>query len=327
MTPCHPANLAGVLLLLALANVEARGSDLAQRFRADYPAASQKLRQYYSSLRATWRQTGGDGDRRIEFAANGGLLRSVVEQLSETRDAKAGESWASVANPELSFVLHRKAGKSDYYVVRMSDAESATTYAKAAETVRLNAPPPTTPYCFIDRPIDEWLKETDVAIVAMTQPVQGKPNLIRVEWQALPREDLTRKGWFLFDSESCWALVEYHFDLAQKIRGRDEWTYSIQKLYAEYEGKDGDVPVLKRVRRSAIMSGKENPLYEFRLDKTTPGPVPTREFTLAAFGIGMKPVRTIPLAYYLAGLALLTFVIAVCINYKQWRAEREEATP
>jgi len=150
--------LIGLFLLssLAVATAGARGdtgSDSARRrFLAEYPEASKRLENFYIKIIINFTRKDGRGNyEEYEFSQTGGPPRLV--RLVSNRDEP---SYASVADPALSFRLKQDSKSSRYSVINM-DSHDPDSYQLRGKLIRATALPAFAPYAYYSRSIRDMV--------------------------------------------------------------------------------------------------------------------------------------------------------------------------
>lgn len=171
---------AGWFVPLAFAAGTAFGDDATiRRFKAEYPAASQKLQTFYSNLRMSGTESRENVSTRWEFCGNGESLRTVV-------GSKSGASYVSVANAKLSFDLKKPADSSRYSVTTMGSA-TEKELDSLAHTIRKKAYPAAVSYAILTDPISGFIAEKSFRIGDAREVDGPGGKVIRVDWENSPQ--------------------------------------------------------------------------------------------------------------------------------------------
>lgn len=286
-----------------------------REFKNEYPAASRKLREFYSNLRMSGTETYEKDTKNWEFRGNGQSLRSVVERND-------GTSIVFVANEKLSFDLNKPSGSSQF-AVKMLGSASPAEFAELERAIRRNTTPSNAAFAMLTDPIENWLEDKDFRFVDAHASDGPAGKIVKVDWKLSVPGVSERVGTFDFAADGTWVLraYEFHFDHKDPKSGQ-VWRLG-QQVVVEYEGQKDGIPLVKRVRSWGSGPGGKSPETVWEVTGLVPGPVPQAEFELAAFGISTAPVgEPTPVAYYLLTLSAMAGLLVLVFRYLQHRAEK-----
>jgi len=286
------------LCFLTITASAARGDDsIRRRFQSEFPAATEKLKEFYANLRIAGTEMHASDVRRWEFCGHGQLMRSVVE-------LKDGSITVNVFDPKLSFNLKRLSGSSGYSVTELG-AASPNEVKTLVMAVRKGTRAACAPFCTIE-PVTELISEANFKWKDAKELDTAGGKVYRVSWDA----SIPEKKVFCtidFAADGSWAVRGYELRYPETRIG----TGSNAKIaeiarYAvvEYRGEQAGVPLVSRMRLWSSGPGGKSPETIIEVNDLKPGAVALKEFTLAAFGISTAPAaQPTPVAYYLLGLS------------------------
>ena len=291
------------------------------KFLKDYDEAMPKILDIYENLKLECNESfQANGEKHWEYARDGHSSRWVEV------DPKTGEASALVSNPGLSFKLSRNAGSADYTVTRIADSSprALKSYVASIEARTLPAFAPFRAY--LEKPINEFLKEKNCTIHSIAWEGQSPSRLIRVDWEITPSKPKgkTRYGKFEILPDAGWVLKSYaiYFKDGYKDQATGQ-TFDLGRGGdLEYQGDEDGIPLIKRATTwTSAVNKVAGPTFE--VTKIVAGPVPKEEFTLASFDVVTKPVASrTPVMYPLLALSAACGVGVLLLRYLRDRASR-----
>lgn len=321
----------GALLVLALVAIAAgteaaaHGAeidrDLLNRFRREYPAAVDRLRGFYSTLRIemqnTWPEpiSGSTPESRVlRYAARGDLLR--LDTVATIAD-KSQES-VSVANPRASFRLTPSRSGGGYTV------DTIDGYAERLLTLRIGAVALFAPFGFYEFAMDELVYQPGFEWTGFGFDGNGSSGLVKGEFRAISAEESLLSGWFLFAPDQHWALRGWYLRAQLKDREQGPGHRECKITYDERLHPSG-FPLLKRAEYTTVFDPMANrrmvELYE--VTKIEQVDVPESEFTLPAFGLPDVVAPSDPQRRFLWILVAVAIVLLVLFTVA-WNRRRKQ---
>jgi len=260
-------------------------------FLARYEPAAKRLEEFYSNVEmravstsAEWpayNDTGGRRSTRVVFRANGDLMRVDATIVSEDDSLAKGRTSVRVANPKGSFLAGRGAGKADFVLLGMDP-----DYGASVQTIRATHLAVAAPFAWLGAPIADTIRsDAAITLTRIEETSQDGEPVVKVFW-----EDQRAVGWFLFLKDRSWALREYSFwakDLTpEKLRTQPD-RYFVSRAAIEYGDTHDGIPLLKTAKywRETGPARQPRLVETIVVEELVAGPVPEREFTLAALGI------------------------------------------
>jgi hypothetical protein len=291
--------------LLSISNVILADTDsaLEQRFRNEYPAASQRLEAFYSTCRITAIQESPackgtqctTSKTRFEYLRNGSRYRLLARNLQPTDQAPtradqqaaseqfSGRAGAALIGDEGAFQLDR-AGAAEPFVVFKADSRETLV-----EIVAYSFPPAVAAYYLRELPLALFMRTPQFEIKRASLEGAASEPLARIEWESSvtdPKDGVVRLwGWVLLSPNNGWVIRETCVSVGTaEIPHAHTTTVQIG-----YEGKLDGSPILKRVsttRESGPERKKSEPTT-WRIT-TFSREAPLEEFNLATFGVSSK---------------------------------------
>ena len=314
--------IAGLIPLLTLASVtssarEGESGPAHDRFLAEFPAANNKLEDYYRHLKIYFVRTEyPNGDVcDFEFFRNGNSIRVAELEGAPHQDGTPYNAY--VVSDELIFKLHQPTANSPYSVKALgkgspSDQKSWTNRVLSPSLAALaNAP-----YgALLPGSIQGLISEKSLKIKAVEQLADGA---IRVDWDCVSPDILKCRGIFTFLPDQCWAIRDYTIrvvDRKQKMTKQslpDFCEYGV----IEYAGSDNGVPLVRKVEMWAGLGESKNRWFTFDVKDITHEMVPKDQFTLESFSVRTRPApRQVPIAYYLLALSAISALAVLGLRY------------
>jgi len=302
------------LLLVTMTLTAARGQDSVRpRFEAEFPAATQKLREFYTNLRMSGTETDKDDIHQWEFCGNAELMRSVVTR-------KDGSVAVIVADPKLSFYLDKAPGSSHFAVSGMGPA-TPHDYADLVLTIWRKSLPSSAPFTILTESIADFVSEKSFKWKEAHEVDAPGGKVFRVGWENVRRGAPKLLGTFDFAADGSWALrgFEMHFPETKNTK-TGQLLDTARHCVVEYQGQEAGVPLVHKLRlwNSGPSGNGSETIIE--VTELKPGAVARQEFTLAAFGVSTSPAAApIPVAYYLLGLSALAALFVLGLRYASRR--------
>lgn len=293
--------------------------DARARFNNEYGTASQKLKEAGGSVCFEEVQTNvrdnGNETTEVIYRSNG---ESLLYRLREKKNDGMRE-YVIVATPKRTFYLSKPA-KQDNFVLKNLAGESE--YDHAVTVIRLNARLAFLPYCYLEMPIVDFLKQPDVSVVDVSETDHAGARAVRVSWQRPRRmpdgREYEELGWFLLSPDDTWALREYEV-------GAKGYPSRIRGVVRYGERKD-NVPVASEFESWKEKDEKRSAVFSVRASKVQLTPAKPAEFTLRAFGLPevgevVASSGQSMLKYWLLGLGALSGVIAASLRWYVYRKQ------
>lgn len=282
----------------------------ASRFDAEYPAAYQKLKDFYSRSQIEIRENLKDGIYTYKYFGDGTSFRCDETFRPESDTVRPLPDHVMVANPELSFRLSKGPKSADFSVLTMGKAEGRNLEG-VIDMIRLRATPAFAPYCLLEFPIPEFIKTKTFRKIREVNVTNGGVNRVRIEWDCPISRDHKRTGYFDFDPDRCWAMTEYQFQYEQLSKLDGKVKTSGRNARIVYSGQVDGVPLIKSIEIRPLGAVNEPPASTTSVASLLPGAAPKSAFRPEAFGLGVKATPPTPLAAYLIALATLSGAAAV----------------
>lgn len=295
----------------------------ASRFDAEYPAAFQKLNEFYSRSRITIKEVTKDGSLTYKYSGNGVSFRCDETSRFDCDERPAPEH-VIVANPELSFRLSKGVDSDNFSVLSMGKAEGRKLEGMV-NMIRLRATPAFASYCFFEFPIPEFIKQNSYKKIHETRVTYGATDRIRIEWDSPMSKDRKRTGYFEFDPDRCWAITEYQIQFERFDKTKDRVVTSGRNARIEYSGQIAGVPLIKAIEIRPLGVGDAPPSSTLSVESLLPGAAPDAAFKPEAFGLGVKAAPPAPLAAYFLALAGLSAATAIGFRLLRNRQDRGRA--
>lgn len=283
------------------------------RFLAEYPAASEKLEDYYRHVRIYFSRTDNYRGDIVEYE----LLREGDSlRLVELDGKRSGEPYyAKVVDPDLVFKLKQSTTRSPYSVTIMGKC-NPTDYKGWANVTLSNAAIALAPYgAYLPGSIRELL-----AVKALT--VRSARELddrsIEVEWEGGGAGLAKSRGAITFLPDACWAVRDYAIRFIVPKGAKPPID---QYGHVDYQGYDHGIPIVQRLQMWRAVGDERDPSFTFEVKDLVHGPVPKEEFTLGAFAVRTSPTPLpVPVMYYLLALSALCAVMVLVLRYVRNRA-------
>ncbi|MBX9788905.1 MAG: hypothetical protein K2Y37_08300 [Pirellulales bacterium] len=318
--PCTPrrvlpraGGLIAVALPLALGPSFAAGAVSKEEFLAQYEPDAARLQEFYGNVRLSarvansgWPQEAHNIQQEIVLRGGRGSLR--LDRTTSQGERPGTAAW--VATPTRSFAAFARPGQSSYSLEDLSGQ-----YAGAVAGMRLRCPLTAAPYGILEDRITDFIRFEDLTVTRLerTTDEQGAA-LAKLHYERHSEDDGQRYeqyGWLSFYPDRCWALREYSFGAKDPNKTR------IRALL-DYAGDQEGVPLLKRAEywyESGPPPRKRSLVQTFEVTELVPGPVPEKEFTLAAFGLPeVEQAAPSKLPYVIVFLGLLALVAGIMLR-------------
>jgi hypothetical protein len=309
-----------------------------RRFLSEYPAALSAWESRCARSEGTYRLTEHDpkkkeaSQREILAIFKCKLPAMSVLELTHTRNG-ALERAVSGYNDKYAFSLKKATEGGEYAVESLQPIRRPEDVPGNSLVRKMLRPVLWVPYA-IPFSIDRMVSSPRFMVRAISPVSRNGKDMLRIEfdWPNDPsRKKPTRgkdtggfEGFILVSPQEKWVL--YEFECRQKSgAGRSGWRGS-----ADYQGTVDGFPIPKRVAHQVlklpegdVVSSYAYDFLDFRF-----ADVPDNEFTLARFGVPesvlepAKVARNGRLGYWLAGLAVLAVLLAVCLKIVSSRAAR-----
>jgi hypothetical protein len=290
-----------------------------EEFLAEYAPAAARLEEFYSNLRlgarvanSGWPQEARNIQQEIVIRGGHGSLR--LDRTTSEGERPGTAVW--VAAPTRSFNVFARPGQSSY---AMEDL--GTRSAVAVAGMRLRCPLTAAPYGILEDRITDFIKFDDLTVTRLerTTDEQGAA-LAKLHYERHGEDDGQRYeqyGWLAFYPDRCWALREYSFGAKDPNKTRI-------RARLDYAGDKDGVPLLKRAEywyESGPPPRKRSLVQTFEVTELVPGPVPEKEFSLAAFGLpDIEQAAPSGLPYLVVFLGILTLVAGILL--RRWLVAR-----
>ncbi len=247
-------------------------------------AATTKILKVYEQIKLECKETKVGGvEEPWTYARDGKSTRWM------TVDPKSGKSYALVADPTLSFKLHRDSAAEQYSVTRRSVAQR-----RSDETsIEVRSLPAFAPYrAYLECPAATFLADPNCSILEIVVIGQAPNRIVRVDWEMNPTtpQGKVRFGTFEFLPDSAWLLKSYsiYFRGGYKDEATGQFFDTGRGAELTYEGQCDGIPLVHKVATwTSAKERAEGPAYE--VTKIVSGPVPRAEFTLESFGDVITP--------------------------------------
>ena len=290
-----------------------------EEFLAEYGPAAARLEEFYSNLRLSarvansgWPQEARNIQQEIVIRGGRGSLR--LDRTTSQGDRPGTAVW--VAAPTRSFNVFARPGQSSYAL-----EDLGTRSAVAVEGMRLRCPLTAAPYGILEDRIADFIKFDDLTLTRLerTTDEQGAA-LAKLHYERhdeLDGQPTEQYGWLAFYPDRCWALHEYSF-------GAKDLNYTRIRALLDYAGDEEGVPLLKRAEywyESGPPPRKRSLVQMFEVTELVPGPVPEKEFSLAAFGLpDIEQAAPSGMPYLIVFLGILALVAGILLG--RWALAR-----
>jgi hypothetical protein len=302
------------LLLLTMTLTAARGEDSVRaRFEAEFPAATQKLRDFYTNMRMSGTVRDKDDIRQWEFCGNSELMRSVVKR-------KDGSVAVIVADPKLSFYLDKAPGSSRFAVSGMGPAPPHE-YGDLVLTIRRKSLLTCASFTIMTESIADFVAEKSFRWKDAHEVGAPGGKVFRVGWENVRLGAPKLLGTFDFAADGSWALRGFDMHFPETINTKSGQLMDVARHgVVEYQGQEAGVPLVHKLRLWNTGPGGSGSETIIEVAELKPGAVARGEFSLAAFGVSTSPAaEPIPVAYYLLGLSALSALVVLGLRYASRR--------
>lgn len=297
--------LAYLSLHIQSSTVQVSARDL---FLQDYCKHADVLIQFYSTIRLNARKAiKSEVDQTTQvtnyvYHANG--FRRRVDNESRSVNGRLSR----VFNPEVGhFVVHQELGE-PLYKIGLTQQKA---YGSKPIVILDETPIPSLTYCIMNEEIKDFARLQNVRIKEYQHIVKDDKPLAQLAFELTWPGDVIMQGHLLFDCERHWTVLEGSYKQINKP-SQHIWTI-------EYEGTKDGISLPKKVMgRYFDEKGQLSQTYTVEVLSLTPGPVPEREFTLAAFGLSDAVFQPyVPPWYYVQLVLVIAGLLAFCLW--QWR--------
>ena len=171
-------------------NADGSESDLVQRFRKEYPGASQRLEEFYGKtcmdLEFVRKRDDGDERHELRYRSNDGCYRIDFTSRDQER-----ASW--VASREYAFLAQSQGGA--YRLASMSSKD------RSAKTLRTKFRFPFVIYSILEVKISDLVKLSGFRIITAEEKTFKEGKLLSIGWEWSMNDDKgkpqTRVGWVI----------------------------------------------------------------------------------------------------------------------------------
>jgi hypothetical protein len=309
------------LALIAVTFTAAPEDDsLRRKFEAEYPAASRRLREFYTNVHMTGTETRKDGVRQWEFCGNAVLMRSVVE-------LKNGAAGVVVANPKLSFELDKASGANRFTVSAMGSAPPHE-YRDLVLAIWRRTLPSSAAFTIQSESITDFISEKSFRCKDVREVDSAGSKVLRLSWENFRSKAPKVSGSLDFVADGTWALTAFEIHFPETMNTKTgKFMDVVHHGVMEYDGKEAGMPLIHKLRIWDSGPGGKTDETVFEVTELKPGAVASEEFTLGAFGISTSPAaERVPVAYYLFGLSAVLALAVVGFRYMSHRKSRGVAS-
>lgn len=284
--------ITGVLaLIIAVPHTLHADAALVKRFRSEYPAASQAVKDFYTgvSMRvtetSTWTTETGQARYEHTLKTSGQNVLLRTETIEEPAGwPKGNATRAIVANTNLSFVVTQPQAKGPWQLDDISEylpsKQSPTLYARGVVA----------PYTFNTTDLSEMISRKDFRITAAEYVERNGRKLARIEFDR-SNDNYNTTGWIELSPDESWIINEYSLHSADKPNSKNpNPTSGDLHVTISYQESGEKLPWLHEVefvtiardRRGSVTLDGKNVYRVTEIERTA---TPSNEFKLAAFGI------------------------------------------
>jgi hypothetical protein len=302
-SPCRFAAFCLALLIAAFTATSVTFADtdsaLEQRFRDEYPAASQRLEAFYSicQMTAVRESPACKGPQctksktRFDYVRNGGHYKLLARYLlppqktptsgdqQSLSDQFTGRAGAALIGDEGAFKLCREDAAEAF------DVHKADSNEQMIEVVERSFPPACVPYYLCGKRLFEFMQAPEFKVEGATWLEAAGEPLARIEWESSvmhPKDGLIRFwGWVSLSPTNGWVIRETCVSV-----GNAEFPHAhTTTVQIGYDGKLEGMPILK-----TISVGSESGAERKKSEPTTwqvmtfSREAPLGEFTLSSLG-------------------------------------------
>jgi hypothetical protein len=286
-----------------------------------YGPALATLEEFYSHVRGRGTQVytnfHGRTAQDFEFAIDGPKHRLVKTLVEYSRDpGLVGKATVRVAHPNLSFQLQRMPSQKDFSI-QWAGFVQGDKYEREVSEFRESQQFICAAYSISGIPLGELFKWRDFAIRDVLKTTSDDKNLFQVNFAAKSPGGSTFSGWFTVCPDDAWAVQEYEV----RTYKEDPNAVGIGRGVVQYGDRFRGVPLVRSAQLSWLVNGETREHYDCSFSEMMYGPVPEKEFTLAAFGIPQPGplIGVPPLAYWAILFATLAFVASVMLRLRRGR--------
>jgi hypothetical protein len=247
---------------------------------------------------------------RREYAMSGGLERAVISRSDPEPFGRV-----IVANGEQSFVLRRNSGELSYYLEFRDLGEGFKKRLNEFRSMVVNASFST---AWFD--VSEAMESGLLSFGSIDPVEKDGHRYLRVDFEYKPQQGNVSKaaGWLLLDPARSWAIREYESRQEFRAKGAKPLT-----AYGRNDYADGEpLPKFREIYRKELVEDKNHTVRVavFRVKSWSYEPTPSKDFTLAAYGLGAAQ-RPPPAArhtnvtpYWAAGIAVAALAGALLLR-------------
>lgn len=205
--------------------------------------------------------------------------------LSRYFDERPVAEVVIVNNPQYSFqIIKRSQNKHDWLLANLQMSGDGSSFR--GRSIRESASAwACLPFCIYERPLSSIVCDRNFKIIKQVELSHRGLPTVRIDFQyphPLQEKDFypIQSGTLYFDPNRYWCLVE------AELNGK--WTNGTGVVHERYEFKDGPngFPIITSVTHTLKSDSRKSSVNAvIKTDFTVHPNVPTREFTLSAFGL------------------------------------------
>lgn len=274
------------------------------------------LRGYYESISLSAHIHGKRYTRAVNYNYRF-LAQAPMSRLDEFDYESTPGQLVRVAHPRLpNLTVYRKTLDAPFVLVQTQPPNP-----DRLQIFRPFAPLPFAAYCVFDQPLDELLDRASLTVDSVAAGPEPETVTMTLSWPVGQSERLQAS--VTLDGRRSWAITACEEGVRGSLKRRSR--------RIEYENDPSRIRLPKRLIETSVdANGMADPSHHFVVEvrEIAPGPVPEREFTLAAFGLsdaGLQPF--VPPWYYLQLVAVVALVLGVILRWWLRRCRKVGAPP
>jgi len=282
-------------LVLLLAVARASADDLLDRFRKEYPAASQKLEEAYSHSRAvgTYTRTDSHGAFLYKEAFEDERRLGAVRDLSTYLESNfpkvpVGCMVAGGGTAQKYFDISRLPGEPNYSIDDFGPNEHFDVNS------RVDVAPLFAAYCAEVYRVRDLLTDPKTTLISAKAATLGTQSVVEVDCTitGLPQGAVSRAS--IVFLQPSWAIKNWHFSIEAPDSPGDR-TYrevSVEDGTVEYSALSPIPKVSKFVRLQVASTGAKDQM-SWEVSNLQFVDIPEGQFELSAFGLKEPPAPVI----------------------------------
>lgn len=286
-----PYALLLVLPMLSLAVSQASGDDLLDRFRKEYPVASEKFEQAYSHSRAVGTYTRSKGTLLYKEVFDEARREPAVRDISTYLQSnlptiRPGCMAAGGGTAQKFFDISRLPGEPNYSIDDFGPDDHFNVDS------RVNVAPLFAVYCAQEYRVRDLLTDPKTTLISAKAATLGTQSVVEVDCTitGLPQGAVSRAS--IVFLQPSWAIKNWHFSIeAPDSPGHRTYReVSVEDGTVEYSALSPIPKVSKFVRLQVASTGAKDQM-SWEVSNLQFVDIPEAQFELSAFGLKEPPQR------------------------------------